>query len=282
MDAVVLRVLPVRDAGRLVFVQIAGSDGRDGPPYPYFELLRDQATSFEAIAAFSASNMEIVIDGGREQARGVWVSGNFYQTLGVAPVIGRSLAAYDDQTPGKGGRDGAVAVISRAYWHQRFGGDPTIVGRTVHMMFDAGHTVTIVGVLPSEIMSLEPGRPLDIAVPMMLSDAAMLRDRVSLWLEIVARLKPGVSAEQARVESNTLFQAYMTGVRLPPDVHKRLYHHMELRPAAKGAGRFTIAVLATPQRHDDFGRVGIASEKLTPQSETTPATPVSMLYGTAA
>ena len=48
--------------------------------------------------------MEIVIDGGREQARGVWVSGNFYQTLGVAPVIGRSLAAYDDQTPGKGGR----------------------------------------------------------------------------------------------------------------------------------------------------------------------------------
>jgi predicted permease len=71
---------------------------------------------------------------------------------------------------------------------------------------------------------------------MMLSDAAMLRDRVSLWLEIVARLKPGVSAEQARVESNTLFQAYMTGVQLPPDVHKRLYDHMELKPAAKGLG----------------------------------------------
>ena len=94
MDAVMLRVLPVRDATRLVFVQTAGSDGRDGPPYPYFELLRDRAASFEAIAAFSASNMELVIDGGREQARGVWVSGNFYQMLGVAPLIGRTLAAY--------------------------------------------------------------------------------------------------------------------------------------------------------------------------------------------
>jgi predicted permease len=236
MDAVMLRLLPVPDADRLMFVRIAGTDGRDGPPYPYFELLRDRATSYEGIAAFAASNMEIVIDGGREQARGAWVSGNFYQTLGVAPVIGRTLAAYDDQTPGKGGRDGAVAVISRAFWQQRFGGDPAVVGRVVHMMFDTERTVTIVGVMPSEIMLPEPGRPVDIAVPITLADPAMLRDRVSLWMEIVARLKPGVSAEQARIESNTLFQAYMTGVRLPPDVHKRLYDHTELRPAAKGLG----------------------------------------------
>ena len=127
-------------------------------------------------------------------------------------------------------------MISRAFWQQRFGGDPAVVGRAIHMMFDTERTVTIVGVMPSEIMLPEPGRPIDIAVPMTLSDPAMLRDRVSLWMEIVARLKPGVSAEQARVESNTLFQAYMTGVRLPPDVHKRLYDHTELRPAAKGLG----------------------------------------------
>ena len=124
MDAVMLRVLPVRDPGRLVFVRTAGTAGRDGPPYPYFELLRDQSKSYDAVAAFSASNMEIVIDGGREQARGVWVSGNFYQMLGVSPMIGRTLAASDDQTPGRGGPDGAVAVISRAYWLQRFGADP--------------------------------------------------------------------------------------------------------------------------------------------------------------
>src|SRR5260370_20603638 len=236
VDAVMLRLLPVRDPGRLVFVQTAGTAGRDGPPYSCFELLRDQAKSFEAMAAFSASNMEIVIDGGREQARGVWVSGNFYEMLGVAPMIGRTLAASDDQTPGKGGPDGAVAVISRAYWQQRFGGDPAVVGRAVHMKFDFEHTVTIVGVMPSEIMSLEPGRPIDIAVPMMLSDPVKMRDRASLWLGIVARLKPAVRAEGARAESNALFQAYMADVRIPPEVHKLLFDHMELTPASKGLG----------------------------------------------
>jgi predicted permease len=236
MDAVMLRLLPVRNAGRLVFVQTAGTVGHDGPPYPYFELLRDQATSFENIAAFSASNMEIIFDGGHEQARGAWVSGNFYQMLGVTPVIGRTLASYDDRTRGKGESDGAVAVISRAYWQQRFGGDPSVVGRAIHIMLDTERAVTIVGVMPSEIMLPEPGRPVDIAVPMMFSDPAMLRDRVSLWIEIVARLKPRASEEQARLEANGLFHAYMSGVQLPPDVRKRLYDHVELRPAAKGLG----------------------------------------------
>ena len=234
VDAVVLRLLPVRDPGQLVFVQTAGTAGRDGPPYPCFELLRDHAKSFEGMAAFSASNMEIVIDDGREQARGVWVSGNFYEVLGVAPIIGRTLVASDDQAPAKGGPEGAVAVISRAYWQQRFGGDPSVVGRAVRMKFDVEHTVTIVGVMPSEIMSLEPGRPIDIAVPMMLSDPVTLRDRRSLWLQIVARLKPAVRAEQARAESNALLQAYMADVRIPPEVHTRLFDHMELTPASKG------------------------------------------------
>jgi hypothetical protein len=61
--------------------------------------------------------------------------------------------------------------------------------------------------MPSEIMSLEPGRPIDIAVPMMLSDPVRLRDQASLWLDIVARLKPAVREERARAESNAIFQA---------------------------------------------------------------------------
>jgi hypothetical protein len=83
-------------------------------------------------------------------------------------------------------------------------------------------------------MSPEPGRPIDIAVPMMLSDPAKLRDRESLWLQIIARLKPAIRVEQARAESNALFQAYMAGVRMPPEVHQRLFDHMELTPAGKG------------------------------------------------
>ena len=221
VDAVMLRLLPVQDPARLVFVYTAGTRGRGGPPYPFFELIRDHATSFEAVSAFSPSNMEIVIDASREQARGVWVSSDFYQTLGVDPLLGRTLEASDN----------ATAVISRAWWQRRFGGDPAVIGRAIHL-FD--HTVTIVGVLPSDIMSLEPGWPIDIAVPMPLSDPAKMRDRTSLWLFVVARLKSAVPVEQARAESNAFFQAYMSDVTVPPVVRQQLFDHVDLSPAAKG------------------------------------------------
>ncbi|MGH9627806.1 MAG: ADOP family duplicated permease [Bryobacteraceae bacterium] len=230
-DAVMLRLLPVRDASRLVFVEMVGSTGRDGPPYPFFELLRDRATSFEAVCAFSASGMEVTADRGRELARGVWVSGSFYETLGVQPLIGRTLAASDDETVGKGGPDGGVAVISSTYWQQRFGGDPAVIGRTIYL-FD--HPVTIVGVMPADTMSLEPGRPLDIAAHMALSNPAKMRERTSLWLLVVARLKPGISLEQARAETNGLFRAYMSDVQISPEVRTRLFDHMDLAAADKG------------------------------------------------
>jgi predicted permease len=233
VDAVMLRLLPVRDPGRLVFVQTAGSVGRDGPPYPYFELVRDRARSFEAVAAFSASNMEIVIDSAREQLRGVWVSGNFYEMLGVAPVIGRTMMAADDQTPGRGGPDGPVVVISRAYWQARFGGDPGVVGRRVKAF---GDVATIVGVMPSDLMSPEPGRPIDIAMPMILSDPVKMRDRSSLWLEVIARLKPAVTMEQARAECSALFQGYVADLQISAEVRRLLFDHMELTPAAQGLG----------------------------------------------
>lgn len=222
-DAALLRLLPVHDPDRLVFVQIGGSIGRDGPPYPLFELIRDQARSFESISAFSPANVEITADRGREMVRGMWVSENFFETLGVRPLMGRTLS----------GPDTAIAVISRAYWRQRFGGDPAIVGRTVYLNQQAA---TIVGVAPSEGMSLEPGRPIDIAIPMALADPAKKRDQTSLWSLVVARLKPSVSAEQARAQTDTLFRAYIADMRIPPDIRKRLYDHMSISPAGKGLG----------------------------------------------
>lgn len=232
VDAVMLRLLPVRDARQLVFVYSAGTAGRDGPPYPFFELVRDQANSFEAVAAYSPSNMDMTSERGREQVRGVWVSGNFYETLGVGPLLGRTLTAADDQTLGVGGLDGAVAVISRAYWQQRFDGDPAIVGRTIQLF---KHSVAIVGVMPTEIMSLEPGRPVDIAVPMMLSNPATLRDRTSLWLYVVGRLKPAVRADEARAESGVLFQGYVADLQISEQIRKMLFQRIDLAPAGQGS-----------------------------------------------
>jgi hypothetical protein len=173
VDAVMLRALPVHDPDSLVFLQAVGWDGPNGgPPYPCFEWLRDKTTSFEGVAAFSRSAMELAIDGRREQVSGVWVSGNLYSLLGVRPLIGRVLSAADDRSVGVGGPDGPGAVISHTYWERRFGRDPAVVGRSIRI-FD--HAVVIVGVLPAEGMSPDPGRPIDIAVPMTLSDPVFLQ-----------------------------------------------------------------------------------------------------------
>jgi predicted permease len=221
LDAVAFRLLPVRDPGRLVFVETAGISGRDGPPYPFFELVREKATSFESISAFSTSRMELTIDRGRELARGVWISGNFHETLGVQPVIGRLLTEADR----------AAAVISRSYWVQRFGADPEVIGRNIYVQ---DHAVTIVGVMPTEVMSMEPGFPVDVAAPIVLSDPARTRERGALWLFVVGRLKPGVRVEQARAEVDALFRPYAADLPLTPEVRRRLFDHMELSPAERG------------------------------------------------
>ncbi len=231
-DAVLLRPLAVRDPAGLVFIQNAGAEGANGgPPYPCFELLRDQASAFQGLAAFSSSNLEVQIDDRRELARGEYVSGNFYDLLGIRPLAGRALRAADDRTPEQGGPDGPVAVISHNYWQRRFGGSREAIGHSFQM---GESTVTIVGIMPSGLMSLEPGRPVDIAVPMMLSDAASLRNRGAWWLEVVGRLKPGVRLERARAQADALFQGFMGGLEISPEVRRLYFDRIQLAPAGGG------------------------------------------------
>jgi transcriptional regulator len=129
MDAVMLRLLPVPDATGL-----CSSNRRHG-------WTRRAAVSVLRTAPRSGRQLrrhcrvQYVQHGNRDRRRTRTGSGRgcqqFLPDLGIAPVIGRTLAAYDDQTPGKGGRDNVVAVISRAFWHKRFGGDPAVVGRAI-------------------------------------------------------------------------------------------------------------------------------------------------------
>lgn len=75
IDAVMLRVLPVHQPEQLAFVEVVGSEGPNGaPPYPWFEVFRNESTSFEGLAAFRTSDMELTVDGAREQVRGLWAS----------------------------------------------------------------------------------------------------------------------------------------------------------------------------------------------------------------
>jgi ABC-type antimicrobial peptide transport system permease subunit len=124
-----------------------------------------------------------------------------------------------------------VAVISDAFWRKRFQNDPDIISR--HVMF-FGKSFSIVGILPSGAMSLTPGLPVDVALPMAHSDPDVLSDHGAWWLDIVGRLKPGVTVERARTESNAIFQSFMADVKVSASARKEYLDHIELESAAQG------------------------------------------------
>jgi predicted permease len=231
VDTVLLKSLPVVEPEQLVFVDNSGgkSGGGNGPPYPCYELLRDSNRFLSAIAAFSGERFKVTIDGSPEQIRGQYASGGYFQTLGVGARLGRVTGPDDDLEIGRGGRDGAVGVISYDLWKRRFGLDPAVLGKSVQV----GTTwVTIVGVSEPGFFGLQVGSPVDISVPMTLA-GQQLRSKELWWLSVIGRLKPGATIEQARADLDGLFDGYMSALGQPRD-RRTYFDRIELVPAARG------------------------------------------------
>jgi predicted permease len=232
IDTVLVKTLPVEDPERLFFVDNSGgkSGGSSGPPYPCFERLRDHNRFLSGIAAFDERLFKVSIDGVPERVRGQYASGSYFEVLGVRAAHGRLLTPADDAEPGRGGPDGAVAVISDGFWTRRFARDPGVLGKSVQV---GTEWVTIVGVTPPGFFGLQVGLPLDITVPMMFAGSG-LRSEQSWWLSVIGRLSPGATVEQARADIEGLWDAYLTEVGMPRE--KRGYFSgIALVPAARGA-----------------------------------------------
>jgi putative ABC transport system permease protein len=231
IDTVLLKTLPVADPQTLFFVDNSGgkSEGNSGPPYPCYELLRDHNRSLSGIAAFDEAEFKVTIDGVAEELRGQYASGSFFDLLGIVPVYGRLFTPADDSIIGAGGPAGGVAVISHAFWHRRFAADPTVLGKTIQV---GTRPVTIVGVTPPDFFGLQVGSVPDITIPMMLAENN-LRTKTLWWFSVVARLKPGITVEQARADLHTLWDSYMTKIGEPRE--KRTYFSgIALVPASRG------------------------------------------------
>ena len=232
VDTVLVKFLPVADPQHLFFVDNSGgkSGGGSGPPYPCYEALRDHNRFLAGIAAFHEGPVKVTIDGTPEQVLGQYASGSYFDVLGVKAVHGRVLTPRDDSVFGRGGPDGAVAVISHALWARRFGLDPAVLGKAVQVGTD---WVTIVGVTPPDFFGLQVGSPIDITVPIMLQPNN-LRSKHLWWMSVVGRLKPDASVAQARGDLETLFDAYMNEIGMPRE--KRGYFSgIELVPADRGS-----------------------------------------------
>lgn len=205
VNSLLLRTLPVPEPERLVVLSTDASTGRRNTSawnYTLWEEIRRRAPQmFDGAVAWSAVGTEDRLNlstaGGEVQpVDGVYVSGDFFTTLGVPALLGRTFTAADDQEGS--GPDGPVAVISYGMWQRRFGGAANVIGTPLVI---ERVPFTIVGVTPPEFFGAEVGRTFDVAVPLNAHRSIRGRDSAidegMIWLYIMVRLKPGQSAEVA-------------------------------------------------------------------------------------
>jgi putative ABC transport system permease protein len=198
VDSLVLRTLPVRDPQRLALVSGGGvgTNNRFSFSYATLNEIRQHGQAFDGALAYNCCGKAMLTVGEENQiVDRMWISGDFFRTLGVPALLGRTITPEDD-VPG-GGSNGPVVVISYDLWQQRFGGAAGIVGQSVTI---ERIPVTVVGVAPPEFFGVEVGRTVDLLLPIrtepLILPAIPLGDDIS-FLALVLRLKPGQSLATA-------------------------------------------------------------------------------------
>ncbi len=199
VDTVLLKPLPFREPDRLLFIwgRLTGIGlvrDQNGMSPPEFMDLRNHIQAFDDVAAYDSSNINLTGEGEPERIESAQVSASFFTLLGVQPILGRAFTADEDR-PGHSN----VVVMSQGLWQRRFASDPGIVGR--HLKLD-GVDSTVVGVMPADF---ELFNHADFWKPFAFTaEQFSENDRGSHYLNIVARLKPNVSLQQAQANLDTL------------------------------------------------------------------------------
>jgi predicted permease len=192
-DNVLFKPLPFPNADRLVSVwEVRPALNRprvEAAPLNYVDWERD-SNSFEALAAFFHESMNLTGSGTPERLPVAGVTPNFMSMLGVPPLVGRWFE-YPDGTPGQA----ATTILSYGLWQRRFGGDPSIVGRTIRV---GREPHTVIGVMPRGFQF--PHARVQAWIPVDYSRGAGIQNRTLLALNVVGRLKPGVTVTEATTE----------------------------------------------------------------------------------
>ena len=232
VDGLLLKPLPVRDPDRLVYFK--------SPAFSYriFSEVRDRSP--EIFSSFFGWNLESVnVDwtGQLEQTEVLMATGDFYSTLGIQAALGRTFTAEDDRIGG--GPHGMVAVVSYACWQRRFGGDRSIIGRTVRI---ERLPFTIVGVAPPGFFGVAPGLAPELTIPLTtVQNAESLAQPSRSWLHLMGRLRDRLTREQANVALQRIWPAVLeatTNPDAPADRRaKFLSRQTSLEPGSSGFSR---------------------------------------------
>jgi predicted permease len=218
LQQVLLRRLPVPNPDQLVLLYSPGprqghvssdesEDGAESFSYPLYTTLRDHNPVFSGLAAMDTYSTALTYRGHTDRVQGYVVSGNFFETLGVKPALGRTLEPSDTATLG----GAPVVVLSYGAWKSRFGGDPGILNQGILVN---NKPMTIVGVTESTFDGTQPGFIPQLYVPitMVASLDVPPRDLTrhnDSWIKLIGRIKPGMSIEQASAGLQPAFSALL-------------------------------------------------------------------------
>lgn len=234
INAVILKTLPVSHPEQLVQLVMTTEYGTTFTN-PIWEQVRDRQNVFSGAFAYSPIQLNLAGGGEVRNANASWVSGDFFSTLGVEPIFGRTFTAADDKRGCP-----AIAVLSHDFWQREYGGAADVFERRLTLN---SHPVRIVGVAPPGFNGVQVGEAVEIYLPLcaegtLVRENSALDKRANWWLWIFARLKPGIGEQQALARMNTLapqiFAATMPA-GYPPEAQKfHLDRRFRLLPGASG------------------------------------------------
>jgi predicted permease len=200
INSVMLKTLPVSHPEQLLQVTMAKNGGGTFTN-PIWEQLRDRQDVFSGIFAYGGGRFNLAAGGEARYANSNYVSGRFFDTLGLHPVLGRTFSAADDKRGCPG-----TAVLSYGFWQKEYGGRADAVGKSISL---DNHPFEILGVIDAGFNGMEVGSATEVYVPVCTEkiingETSMLDHRSAWWLRVIARPRPGISAAQALARLKTL------------------------------------------------------------------------------
>lgn len=228
VDAVLLRTLPIDDPQALVQITLgAANDGELN--LPIWQQIRDRQTAFSGTLAFAPDRFNLASSGEIQLAQGMWVSGDFFTTLGVPMHIGRPFTRADEVWGA-----GQLTVISHAFWQTHFHGDPQVLGKQLPL---DGHTFTVIGVTPPWFRGLDVDAGFQVAIPLgaipiLNPDRKLEDEKFHWWLSLIGRLPAGIEMAQAEAR----LRAFKPDVSHPESLNPSEIPppSFQLHPAALG------------------------------------------------
>src|SRR5947208_499345 len=244
VDEVLLRLMPVKRPEQLVLFSgprnhYGSNSGGNMLSFPMYEDFRDNFVDhgdepalprislalttgtptkpiFSGIFCRRAVSLNVGINGQTERVPGELVSGTYFEVLGVRAALGRVITPDDDKV--RGGSDSMVAVLSHDYWRNRFGADPAIVGQRITIN---NYPFTIVGVSQAGFDGVDIGYVPNVRVPVMMKAQMTpnwddMDERRSRWVNVFARMKPGVTLEQVKATLQPFFHGILQEEVLMP------------------------------------------------------------------